>query len=417
MGGSPVTRAFEISLAAGLAAAMVAAPVQAGTFTVRTEAGVEWDVAAPNSLDAALGFGERQTGTATARLMWQEASGALRFEAHLLIGAAKGDNVAYRTAIAPFLPPSPPATLFTLTTGSTNGDTLTAAAIDRLSVSWSSENLVLKAGRQAITWGEGMVFHPADIVAPFAPNATDTSYKPGVDMLYGQYLFASGADIQAIWVPRAQIAGGAVDPDASTIALRGALQAGAMDVSLMGARDRGDWVASTGLAGPLGEGTWKAEYVGWQVTGGAWRPSWLLSYANVATLGDTSVSWFGEYFHNGFGTTPGTTLDALPADLVKRLGTGQVFVTGREYLALGASAQVNESLTLTPLALMSLEDGSALVSIGADWVLSDATNLTLNWSVPLGEPGTSFGGLETTAGSGVYASPASAASLKLVHFF
>ena len=412
-----MTRAFEIALAAGLAAASVAASSEAGTFTLRTESGIDWDVAAPDSLDAALGFAERQTFSVQGRLMWQESAGALRFEAHLLMGAAQGDEVLYRSAIEPFLPPAPPATLFNLTAGIRDGDALAAASIDRLSLSWSSDNLVLKVGRQAITWGEGLVFHPGDIVAPFAPNATDTSYKPGADMLYAQYLFASGADIQAIWVPRAQIAGGPVDVDASTFALRGAFQAGAVDISLMGARDRGDWVAGLGLAGSLGQGSWKAEYVGWQMAGGSYAPSWLLSYSNISTLGDMSVTWFGEYFHNGFGAAPGATLDALPANLVKRLGTGQVFVTGREYLALGASAQISPALSFSPLALLSLEDGSALLSLSADWALDDNTNLTASWSQPLGDTGTSLGGLETSPGSGVYASPPRAASLKLVRFF
>ena len=411
MGGSPVIRAFSLILALGIA------PAAAQDFTIRSEIGAAFAWANATSLDTALGFDTRQTWQGQARLMWRANAGALQLEFAAIIGVAKGDDVLYRTAITPFLPPQPPASLFDLTYANITGDTAFGASIDRAVVSWASENLVLKAGRQAITWGEGLVFHPGDIVAPFAPNATDTSYKPGVDMLYGQYLFASGADIQAIWVPRPTAPGGAIDPDASTFALRAAFQTGVLDVALMAARDRADLVASLGLAGPLGEASWKAEYVGWRLASGAWRPSWLLNLSNFATIGGVNVSYFGEYFHNGFGVAPGTALDALPADLRKRLGTGQVFLPGTDYLALGASLQLSPDLSMTPSALVSLNDSSALLSLALDYSLGDNTNITFNYSQPTGATGTSFGGLETSTGSGIFATPARSAELKLVHFF
>ncbi len=411
MGGSPVIRAFSLVFA------LAAAPAMAQDFTIRSELGASYDWAAPASLDTALGFGTRQTWQGQMRLMWQASLGELQLEFAGVIGAAVGDNVAWRAALAPFLPPQPPATLFDMTYANVTGNTALGARVDRLVLTYARENLVLKAGRQAITWGQGLVFHPGDIVAPFAPNATDTSYKPGVDMLYGQYLFDSGADVQAIWVPRPLVPGGPVDANASTFALRGAFRVGEVDVALMAARDRGDTVGSLGLAGPLGEASWKAEYVGWQLASGAYRPSWLLSAANFTTIGDVNVSYFAEYFHNGFGVAPGTALDALPPELLKRLGTGQVFLTGQDYLALGATLQLTPDLSLTPTALISLNDPSALLSVGLNYALGDNTNIMFTYSQPTGPTGTSFGGLETSAGSGIFATPPRSAELKLVHFF
>jgi len=37
-----------------------------------------------------------------------------------------------------------------------------------------------------LSWGNGLVFSPMDIVNPFDPTAVDTEYKAGDDMLYGQ---------------------------------------------------------------------------------------------------------------------------------------------------------------------------------------------------------------------------------------
>ncbi|HGG06107.1 MAG TPA: hypothetical protein ENK28_11675 [Aliiroseovarius sp.] len=407
-------RAASLIAAFGLTATSAAAE----GIQVRTEMGGELAWVEAYSLDGMLGFENQQTLLGNARLIWTGSAGDFSFEAALQLGIASGDKVALTTAMALFLPPTPPSTWANLTAALvTDPTTGVLANVDRLSVTWANENLVLKAGRQAITWGSGLVFHPTDIVAPFAPNAIDTTYKPGVDMLYGQYLFDSGADIQAIAVPRPLVAGGAVDIDASTLALRGQFQLGNFDASLMLAFDRGDTVASLGLSGALGEATWNAEYIGWQLADGSFKPSWLVNISNFSTLGDVNVQYFGEYFHNGFGVASGTPLNALPPSLIKRLSTGQVFLTGRDYLALGAAFQVSADLTLSPNAIVSLNDGSALLGIGLDYALGDNTNIMFNYSQPAGPTGTSFGGLETFGGSGIFVRPANTASLKLVHYF
>ena len=46
------------------------------------------------------------------------------------------------------------------------------------------------------------VFTPMDFFNPFDPATVDKKYKAGDDMLYGQYLQASGNDLQVVWVIR-----------------------------------------------------------------------------------------------------------------------------------------------------------------------------------------------------------------------
>ena len=60
--------------------------------------------------------------------------------------------------------------------------------LDRLSVGYTTDHTVWRFGRQAISWGNGMIFSPMDIFNPFDPAAVDKEYKTGDDMLYGQYL-------------------------------------------------------------------------------------------------------------------------------------------------------------------------------------------------------------------------------------
>ncbi|MEE8338674.1 MAG: hypothetical protein V3R56_00940, partial [Xanthomonadales bacterium] len=66
---------------------------------------------------------------------------------------------------------------------------LVVQRLDRLSVAYTGEHMVWRFGRQAISWGNGMVFTLMDIFNPFDPAAVDKEYKTGDDMLYGQYLF------------------------------------------------------------------------------------------------------------------------------------------------------------------------------------------------------------------------------------
>ena len=69
--------------------------------------------------------------------------------------------------------------------------------VDRLWLGYTSEKAVLRFGRQALSWGNGLFYAPMDLVNPFDPAAIDTEYKAGDDMLYLQYLRDSGDDVQA----------------------------------------------------------------------------------------------------------------------------------------------------------------------------------------------------------------------------
>jgi len=407
-----------IRTASFIIALCLAAPAEAEGFKIRLQAGLNGGWSDASSLATSLGYPARFSQTGSARLMWDKSFGDLRVEVHSQLNFAHGDDVALATALAPFLPTPVPATLFNLT--STLSSTATGSVtntIDRLSISYTTNNLVLRVGRQAITWGSGMVFHPGDIVAPFSPNAVDTSYKAGADMVYGQYLFDNGADIQVIAVPRAATLGGPIAFNSSTYAVRARSNFGVLDGSLMYARDRGDNVAAASLSGPLGEASWNAEYVHWTLASGAVHPSWLFNISNYGTLGDWNISYFAEYFHNGFGVGSGVTLAALPASLTKRMATGQVFYAGQDFLSLGGNIAMTADLSLAPNAIISLMDGSTLAGLTINYTLGDNTNLVFNYVHPFGGDGTEFGGRETTVGSGIFSGPSQSALLQIVHYF
>ncbi len=412
-----VRRIAILGLAA-LVAAPMSGPVRGEGLRLRLSYSGESAGNRADSLDAALGFGQRLSGTAGARLMWRGSVGALSFDAALDLSIRRGDNVAYQRALRPFLPTVAPATLFDLSgSWSGNATTVVRRRIDRLSVGFAGETTVVKLGRQAITWGSGMVFHPADIVAPFAPNTIDTTYKPGADMLYAQMLFDSGADLQLVAVPRPISRGGPVAFSASTYALRLHGRWGDIDTNLMLARDHADTVGTLGLSGALGGASWNVEAIDWALQSGENVPSWLLNISNFGTLWGHNVSTFAEFYHNGFGVDASVPLAALPSRLTRRMSTGQVFLAGRNFLALGLNVQVGADATLAPNAIVSLDDHSILAGLTFDYALGDNVNIRFNYSQPVGGGRTEFGGRETAPGSGVFARPATLATLQVIRFF
>lgn len=401
-----------------LAASLLAGPALADPVSVRLDLGGSFDRAATDSIDAALGFDTRQSLDAKARLMWQGGVGALRFEAQVLLGYQAGDNVGYAAALAGMMPPVSPPSFFDLSTEvfSDSRQNMTAS-IDRLSVSYASQKFVLKLGRQAVTWGSGLVFHPSDIIAPFAPNAIDTAYKPGVDMAYAQVLFDNGNDMEAVFVPRRAVAGGPLAWGQSTLALRSTLLLGDLDGTVMLARDLGDTLLNLGLGGPVGNAAWNIELGQWFLADGATPLNIIANISNSTSINGMNITYFAEYFHNGFGVEPATPLDALPTALADRLATGQLFNVGQDLLALGARLGISAEVTVAPSIITSLNDGSVFAVVQAGASLSDTLDISVNASKGFGSNGTEFGGRETSAGSGVFLQAPLSIGLGITRYF
>jgi len=289
------------------------------------------------------------------------------------------------------------------------GERYAAVYIDRLSLAYSSEHAVLKLGRQALTWGSGLVFHPIDLFNPFPPNALDTEYKPGADMLYGQWLFDSGADIQGVVAPRRDPLTGEVEADQSAAGLKwhgflGREQQYGYELLL--ARNYESDVLGLALNASLGGATWTAEAVPTRLLDGALRTSWLANIQYAWTCFGRNCNGYAEYFRNGFGVGGSdNTLDDLPTPLIERIARGELFTVSRDYLALGLTLEWTPLLDIEPLLISNLDDGSALVVVQAVRSLGENLKLTLAAQSGIGPRGTEYGGLETTAGSDTYVAP------------
>lgn len=383
---------------------------------------------AGNSLAAALGEGQHWDQHGWLRLMWSDTS-----------ASGWGLNIAYLGQLqqgggvvlarrqhqlnpAWSIDPHRSALLRLSDVVSDHGQYLVSQRLDRLALSYSGAHLVLRIGRQALTWGGGLVFHPMDLFNPFSPNATYTAYKPGADMLYGQWLFDNGMDVQTVVVPRRNPDTGRLAADQSSAGIRwhgfmGQQQQMGIDVLL--AQDYRAKVLGIAVNGALFGTTWTAEIVPTRLVDGGVRTSFLLNTQYAWSWDGRNVNGYIEYFHNGFGVSGiDHTLTSLPKSLVKRFVRGEVFTVSKNYLATGIDIQWTPLLTLKPTVISNLDDGSALLLGQVVYSLTQNTSVTagLQWGFGgrLAEYG---GGLETAPNSGIFVAPADRLYARFTWYF
>ncbi len=414
-------RSGSAAAAAAAALALAAAwPAQAAGVHGRLELQGVYAAEDSQGLSAALGEQRRTDALGDLRVSFEPRAGPWSFaiEDELSFDAGDGPTLARRRAALGVFPDAPPATWWDLDATLADDPHLRATQrIDRLWIGWTGQRLVVRAGRQALTWGAGLVFRPMDLFDPFAPDATDLEYKPGTDMLYGQWLFDDGSDLQLVAVPRPPRSGAGVTSDASSYALRYHAAVGRLQTTWLAARDHGDWTFGAGLAGQLAGAAWNLEVVPTLVRGGGTAVSMIANISDALKLAGRDATVFAEYHRNGFGLGGGYALDQLPAPLRDRLARGQVFDTGRDYLAVGGTWQVTPLVQLAPTAIVNLDDGSAYVLAQASVSVRENLDLVAGLQAPIGPPHTEFGGLPLTETAAPFLETPARAYLQLRRYF
>ncbi len=283
--------------------------------------------------------------------------------------------------------------------------------LDRLWAGYASEKTVIRLGRQAISWGNGLFYAPMDLVNPFDPAAIDTEYKAGDDMLYLQFLQDSGNDVQAAVVVRRNPLGGEVESEQATAAMKYHGLAGGSEYDLLVAEHYDDLVLGLGGTRSLGGAVLRADLVVTDADSDTYVQvvaNWSYSW----TWRDRNMSGALEYYFNGFGQADGRYDPASLADnpdLLSRLARGETFTLGRHYVAGSILVEMTPLWTITPTVLANVADPSALVQIVTSLSLSDNMTFLGSLNVPVGPNGSEFGGignggdLYLSTGPGIFA--------------
>jgi hypothetical protein len=379
--------------------------------------------AAADSVAAALGYRDAEATNLDLRLIGSRTVGSFAFEADYLLQASRGRAVALQKGtevLEPQFFADRDATqwlsLDHTVTDKDNSDVV--ESLDRFSMSYTSDRWVFKAGRQAYSWANGIVFRPLDLFDPFAPDAVDESYKPGIDALYTQRLFADGSDVAALIVPRRDPVTGRIDNAESSAALKWHRFATTLQMDLLAARDYGDTVLGLGLSGAWGRAVWRLSLVPVWLDAGGTKTSLVANVEHAWQSRGRNLSGFVEYFRNGFGRADGGyASDELDGDLIARLARGQVFDTGRDYAAGGLRIQWTPLLEVDPVLLVNLNDHSALLLLQGSYSLAENLAIDFGARFAAGPTATEFGGLPTTAGGAVFDAPGSRIYARLARYF
>lgn len=236
--------------------------------------------------------------------------------------------------------------------------------LDRFWVGYAGEKTVVRFGRQALSWGNGLLYAPMDLVNPFDPATIDTEYKTGDDMLYVQYLRDGGDDVQGAVVFRRNVLTGDVESDEATIALKYHGFAGEHEYDVLVAESYGDTVVGVGHVRSIGGAVWRGDVVVTDSNDDTYIELVTnLSYSWV--WGDRNMSGAVEYYYDG--------LD-------------------RHYVAGSLAIEMSPLWMLTPTVLSNVNDPSGLLQIVTQYSLSDDMTFLGSLNIPLGANGTEFGG-------------------------
>jgi hypothetical protein len=290
--------------------------------------------------------------------------------------------------------------------------------LDRLWLGYTGERTVVRIGRQSLSWGNGLFYAPMDLVNPFDPATIDTEYKFGDDLLYAQYLLRSGADLQGAAVARRNPISGDVKSDQATTALKFHGFADAWEFDVMVAEHYDDLVAGVGGVRALGGALWRGDLVISDTSHGTYVQA-VTNLSHSWVWGDRNVTGAVEYFYNEFGFRDGPydagRLAANP-ELLQRLARGDLYTLGRHALGANLLVEVTPLWTLSPTLLANVGDGSALFQLITQVSLADEAVLLGSLNLPLGGPGTEYGGIETPV-EGRYLSTDFGVFVQLARYF
>ena len=278
--------------------------------------------------------------------------------------------------------------------------------LDRLSIGYTGERFVMRVGRQALSWGNGLFFSPMDIVNPFDPRTVDTEYKAGDDMVTAQWLRSNGDDLQFAYVFRRDPLTGASGSEVATAAIKyhGIVETAEYDIMLADHYGR----ATIGIGGTVdiagavlrGDTVYSSSAFG----SDALQLAVNLSYSWVWS--GRNVSGVVEYYHANYGQRDGSyglfDIAANP-ELAGRLARGDAFTIGRNYLAAGLTVEMSPLWLLTPNLYGNVGDGSALLQLVSQTSLSDESVLLAAVNLPVGPKGSEFGGIPAPIGGTYFA--------------
>jgi hypothetical protein len=338
------------------------------------------------------------------RLNLEVDQGPWSFDASYQLFTLYGDSVEYSrnlpagSGLIPSRFPNDDRRLFDLTSViSDDGKFAALHRLDRLWLGYANEKTVVRFGRQAISWGNGLFFSPMDVVNPFDPTAIDTEYKTGDDMLYAQFLRGNGDDVQVAAVFRRNPLSGETESEEGAVSIKYHGITDSAEYDIFAAVNHDETMIGVGGNKNIGGAVLRGDVVVTDTSCGS-KIQIVSNLSYSWTWHGKNMSGAAEYYYNGFGQKNGSydlqSLSGNPA-LLDRLLRGELYSIGRHYLAGSLMIEMTPLWLLTPNVFLNVEDGSALIQLVSQNNLKENLAFLGSLNVPIGPSGTEYGGIES----------------------
>ena len=304
------------------------------------------------------------------------------------------------------------------TTIEEDGGSIWYHRLDRLFLTVQSQFGVISIGRQAITWGNGLLFNPMDLFNPFSPQDIERDYKVGDDLVSAQFPMQRIGDFQFLYVPRRDPISGDIRWAQSSLAGKLRVSRGTTEFDIMTAIHYEDTVVGLGAVGYLGDAAWRLDAV-WTFLK---EDKGTKDYLSVVLNMDYSWVWwernfygFIEFYYNGLGQDENPEALADP-DLCERLERGELYTLGRTYLSGHIRVELHPLLNLYFTVIDNCADSSGILQPRVVWDAAEDIQLAFGATLYYGQKGTEYGGFPLP-GTTLLSTPPNTAFAWLTYFF
>jgi len=272
-----------------------------------------------------------------------------------------------------------------------------AHRIDRLSMAAYLPHVDLIVGRQALSWGSGMIWRPTDLFNPFSPTELDIEEKRGTDAVSAELHLGMLSSFHLIWAPDLGSDELTIDMEESRIGGRMRSHYAGLDFAVMGGYFRGKWGTGGDFAFPMAGAVVRGEcLVTMDGDDNDDGNTLFHGVLNVDYAFPHNLYTFLEYYYNGLGTTDtgeyGTLIIDPDSEWRRRLGQGEVSNFGRHELASMLSWEAHPLVLLTTGWIVNLVDGSFLFYPQVEWSVREDLVFIAGANVTLGPDNSEYGG-------------------------
>ncbi|MEJ2156549.1 MAG: hypothetical protein P8X96_14510 [Desulfobacteraceae bacterium] len=355
------------------------------------------------------------------------------FEAHYELVGRQGDTLQNNNRLRAILPAETAARLtskqgidddrrlMNLTHALGDGeDYLLFHRLDRFNLTFQTPSATFRAGRQALTWGNGLLFNPMDLFNPFAPTTIQRDYKVGDDMFHVQLPVRTG-EVQLLYLPRRNPLTGDIDTDQSSLAGKWHFPLAGMEFDLMAARHYDDLVLGAGATGYIGGAAWRTDVVYTLAD----EDADISAYWQIVANMDYAWQWGGrnlyglvEFYYNGLNRHDDYTAALSDPAVSGKINRGELYTLGETYLAGQLGIELHPLVQLRLIAIVNIGDPSTLVQPQLAWDVAQDLQLVLGAEFGWGGDASEFGGFDVPVGiTTVKVAPTNNRYLWLTYYF